>query len=63
MRGSLAELLVVALVVLTVLIFGGKNKIVDFAKSLKESKDILTEDSKKNDEKSETVTEVKENNA
>lgn len=51
MRGSLSELLVVVLVVAVIMLFFGAKKVPELAKSLKESKEILSED--KNEDKEE----------
>lgn len=67
MRGSVLELLLVAVIAIVLLVVSGKgNKVVEFAKALRESKKILTEDEKKEDSEKEeqpVVTEAKEQNA
>ena len=48
MRGSVLELLLVAVIAIVLLVVSGKgNKVVEFSKALRESKKILTENEKK----------------
>jgi Sec-independent protein translocase protein TatA len=70
MRGSVLELLLVAVIAIVLLVVSGKgNKVVEFSKALRESKKILTENEKKEDSEKEEqpvvteTTEAKEQNA
>jgi FtsZ-interacting cell division protein ZipA len=70
MRGSVLELLLVAVIAIVLLVVSGKgNKVVEFSKALMESKKILTENEKKEDSEKEEqpvvteTTEAKEQNA
>ena len=54
MRGSISELLVVAIVAMVFVLFFGARKIPELAQSLKEGRDVLKSD----DEKNEDVVEV-----
>lgn len=46
MRGGIGEILVILLIIAVVLLITGGKRIPEIAKSLREGKDILTEDDK-----------------